>query len=304
MNSKVSKILIGLLLVTVALQASCTNAGVPPTVTPQPTATETPHPTATSTAPPTATAVPTATATAPPSPTRQPSPSADIAPTQGPPGTEIQVAAEGFPPNTTVEVGLGVKNTEYWNSQDVRTDAAGAMNTAMTIPPSAEPGEHWVAVVRVVRRGGAKAISEDFVVSQPAAKFTQVDIYLIALGDEGRTGQEIGCGDSVLPVEVEIEPTVAPLTAALEELLALGEQEYGRSGLYNALYRSDLALESVDIEAGEAIIYLSGEISLGGACDIPRVQAQIEETALQFSTVDQVSVFVNGDALEQVLSSQ
>jgi hypothetical protein len=43
---------------------------------------------------------------------------------------------------------------------------------------------------------------------------------------------------------------------------------------------------------------------LGGVCDSPRVQAQIEQTALQFSTVSEVEVFVNDTPLEEVLSQQ
>jgi hypothetical protein len=41
---------------------------------------------------------------------------------------------------------------------------------------------------------------------------------------------------------------------------------------------------------------------LGGVCDSPRVQAQLEEIALQFSTVNSVAVFINGEPLDQVLS--
>jgi len=129
-----------------------------------------------------------------------------------------------------------------------------------------------------------------------------VQIFLIALEDNGQSGTKIGCDDSVIPVQVAIAPTQGVLRAALEELLSLKESYYGQSGLYNALYQSDLKLDSVSIEQGEAIIRLSGTLMLGGVCDNPRVEAQLEETALQFSTVSQVSVFVNGRPLEEVLS--
>lgn len=43
---------------------------------------------------------------------------------------------------------------------------------------------------------------------------------------------------------------------------------------------------------------------LGGVCDAPRLEAQIEQTALQFSTVNEVAVFVNDKPLEEVLSSK
>lgn len=129
-----------------------------------------------------------------------------------------------------------------------------------------------------------------------------VQIFLIAIGDNGQTGMPIGCDDSVIGVEVQAAPSQEVLRSALEELLSVNEQYYGQSGLYNALYQSDLVLGSVSIEQGEASIHLSGSLVLGGVCDNPRVEAQLEETALQFPAVSQVSIFVNGQPLEEVLS--
>jgi hypothetical protein len=99
-----------------------------------------------------------------------------------------------------------------------------------------------------------------------------------------------------------VAPTRAPLTAAIRALLALDERTYGQSGLYNALYQSDLQLEGVDLNNGQATIRLTGEVQVGGVCDHPRVEAQLEQTALQFSTVDRVEVMVNGTPLDEVLS--
>jgi hypothetical protein len=90
----------------------------------------------------------------------------------------------------------------------------------------------------------------------------------------------------------------------LEKLFAAKQQLYGESGYYNALYQSDLQVAKVTIEQGKAIIHLTGTIMLGGACDAPRVEAQIEQTALQFSTVSEVAVFVNDAPLEEVLSTK
>ena len=118
------------------------------------------------------------------------------------------------------------------------------------------------------------------------------------------SGQLVGCGDSVIPVQVETTPTKEVLRASLEKLLALKEQYYGESGLYNALYQSDLQLESITLENGKAEIYLTGTMMLGGVCDNPRVEAQLEATVLQFSTVQEVSIFINGKPLEEALSLQ
>jgi Sporulation and spore germination len=138
----------------------------------------------------------------------------------------------------------------------------------------------------------------------PTATQQNVKIFLIALEDNGQSGTLVGCGDSAIPVTVTIPPTQGVLRAALEKLLSAKQQFYGESGYYNALYQSDLQVASVTIEQGKAIIHLTGSIMLGGVCDAPRVEAQIEQTALQFSTVDDVAVFINDLPLEEVLSTK
>ncbi len=130
----------------------------------------------------------------------------------------------------------------------------------------------------------------------------RVQIVLIAVDDQGVSGKPIGCGDSAVPVQVEIPPTQGVLKAALQALLSLKVQYYGESGLYNALYKSDLQVESVTIEDGKATIQLTGTLQLGGECDNPRVAAQLEETARQFSTVSEVAIFLNGKPLSEALS--
>ena len=84
----------------------------------------------------------------------------------------------------------------------------------------------------------------------------------------------------------------------------MDSEYYGQSGLYNALHNSDLRVGPIDIVNREAIIDLYGDLSLGGVCDNPRVDAQLTQTALQFSTVDAVTIRVNGTPLEELLSGQ
>ena len=129
-----------------------------------------------------------------------------------------------------------------------------------------------------------------------------VQIFLIAVGDNGQTGVQVGCGDSTIPVQVEIPPTQGVLKAALVALLSIKDQYYGQSGLYNALYQSDLQVESVNIDGGKASVYLTGTLQMGGECDVPRVHAQLEQTVLQFPTVTEAAIFINGKPLADVLS--
>lgn len=131
-----------------------------------------------------------------------------------------------------------------------------------------------------------------------------VKIYLIALNDAGKSGKAIGCDDSVVGINVTIANPQTPLTEAIKELLKEKGQYYGQTGLYNSLYQSDLTLQSAAITNGKATIHLTGQYSLGGVCDNPRFEAQLEETALQFPNVQSVEVFVNGIKLEDILSGK
>ena len=130
----------------------------------------------------------------------------------------------------------------------------------------------------------------------------QVNIFLIAMQDEGKSGPAVGCGDSAVPVVVLVPRTQGVLRAALDRLLSMKDQYFGEFGLYNALYQSNLKVDAVRIENEKATVELSGTLLQGGECDSPRIQAQLEQTALQFSTVKSVAVFINGVPIEEVLS--
>lgn len=142
-------------------------------------------------------------------------------------------------------------------------------------------------------------------VTPTSAGIDHVKIYLVAMEDNGESGEKIGCKDSIIAVDRRIAPTQAPLRAALEELLALVDQYYGESGLYNALYQSRLTVEDITIDAnGKAMIYLEGTLLSGGACDDPRIIAQLTYTARQFSTVKDAAIYVNGTLIDELLSGK
>ncbi len=236
-----------------------------------------------------------------------------ISPLTGIPGTPVEVEASGFPPNTEVVVGAGREYSEYDILERLTTDEFGQIDTQVAIPDFARPGSRWVIVVETYDYR-IRAVSDVFNVSTEDgttptlppddALFTHTNIYLIALDDGGTRGEEIGCNDSVVPVEVDIEPTIAPLTAALETLFAIDSRIYGQTGLYNALHNSDLDVDGIDIVDGHATIALTGEVVMGGVCDMPRFRAQLEETALQYHTIDSVSITINDRPLDEILSQR
>jgi hypothetical protein len=170
------------------------------------------------------------------------------------------------------------------------TAAAGVEATA-TVPASPSPTEDGATEP-------APAPTEDL----SSVPVEAVEVYLVAVGDDGQGGERIGCGDSLIPVTRQIAPTTEPLRSALEELLSIHEQFYGESGLYNALYQSDLVVESIERDGGSATIRLRGRMQLGGVCDNPRFEAQLLGTANQFEDVGEVSILINDVPLEQAIS--
>ncbi len=128
----------------------------------------------------------------------------------------------------------------------------------------------------------------------------EVDIYLVAVGDKGKKGIKIGCDDSLVAITRKIKPTVAPLKTAIEELLAI-PREYSKE-LGNYWQGNNLKLKSVSIAEGVATIHISGEgPSVAGVCDEPRITEQIDKTAMQFSSVNTVKVFVNDKPLADAI---
>jgi len=128
-----------------------------------------------------------------------------------------------------------------------------------------------------------------------------INIYLVAVGDNGKTGRKIGCEDSLIAVPRTIKKTAAPLTAAIRELLQTPQHPEGSPNLENFWKGRNLKVRSVSMVNGTATIRLSGELSLAGVCDEPRIESQIDATARQFPTVKRVKVFIGNETLSAAI---
>ena len=133
--------------------------------------------------------------------------------------------------------------------------------------------------------------------------FEMAKVFLIALDDNGRSGPLVGCGDSLVPIGVAVSRGPYVLEEAMGELFKK-IQYYGDSGLYNALYQSDLRVVGITPESGKITVRLTGTVILGGTCDAPRIKAQLEQTALQFSPDTDIAISVNDVPLDDVLSQK
>jgi len=78
---------------------------------------------------------------------------------------------------------------------------------------------------------------------------------------------------------------------ALMTLFAL--KDANRNELYNALWQSDLAVDKIQSRDGVVTeVWLKGKTQSGGACDDPRLKAQIEATISRFRP--KFKIFLNG----------
>jgi len=140
-------------------------------------------------------------------------------------------------------------------------------------------------------------------------KSSAYKIFLIALEDNGKSGKLIGCGDSVIAVDGQPgdqlnaqSGTAEKMQAAYRELLSIKTKNYGQSGLQNFLADSSLTLDSLTVKDGQATVALKGTLALAGECDNPRVESQLQETAMQFPDISQAAISINGKALKDLMS--
>lgn len=104
------------------------------------------------------------------------------------------------------------------------------------------------------------------------------------------TGEE-----EIAGVEREIPSTVATARAAIEELLKGPLPEEKESGLSTAI-NENTQLQSIEIEDGVARVDFNQRLDedVAGSARVTMIREQIEKTLLQFETVDEVIISVDG----------
>ncbi len=133
-----------------------------------------------------------------------------------------------------------------------------------------------------------------------------VTAYYVLLDDGGRNGVRFGCNDSLVGVSHESSSAGEALPAAVGALLdssgsaAVGAQET-EADLYNSLASSRLKFLSGSFDGTTVTVYLAGTLRPGGACDLPRLEAQLTQTAVAAVGAIRAEIYVNGVTLAEVL---
>ena len=127
-----------------------------------------------------------------------------------------------------------------------------------------------------------------------------VTVYYVVLDDRGSSGVRFGSNDSLVGLRRPVTGAVEPLTAAMGALLDGAEAP--SPGVYNSLSASTLQFLSGTFDGTTVTAYLSGSLRPGGVCDIPRVEAQLTQTAVSSVGAIRAEIYVNGVALTEALS--
>lgn len=127
---------------------------------------------------------------------------------------------------------------------------------------------------------------------------TTVTAYFVLLDDGGRHGVRFGCNDSLVGSPQGSAAGDDPLKTAMTTLLRPGQKA---GNLYNALGTSRLRFLSGSFDGTTVTVYLAGTLNPGGACDLPRVEAQLTQTALGAAGGVRATVYINGELLEDYL---
>jgi len=90
----------------------------------------------------------------------------DIVPLTAPPGAGVTIRGSGFPPDRTLDVGMGVPGSPFQVLVQTRSNTLGEVHAVVQVPAWAEPGRGHVFVL--VSGGGVPpAVSDLFWVAAP-----------------------------------------------------------------------------------------------------------------------------------------
>jgi len=123
--------------------------------------------------------------------------------------------------------------------------------------------------------------------------------YFVLVDDGGRHGIRFGCNDSLVGAARTVSTGDTRLQAAIGALLG-GEQQ-PKNLYYNALDSSRLKFLSGSFDGTTVTVYLAGTLNPGGTCDIPRVEAQLTQTALEAVGAVTAKIYINGETLADYL---
>lgn len=174
--------------------------------------------------------------------------------------------------------------------------------SAQAAPVPADPGR--APATSAPRQAPGRPAADPPPSPEPIGTSKGTSVYYVSIDDGGTGGVRFGCNDSLVAVPLATPLAGEPLQSSLRALLpgSPGGSAPTPDGLYNSLASSTLAFVSGYFDGATVVVNLSGTIQSGGACDIPRVEAQLTHTAVAAVGATRAEIYIDGRSLSEVLS--
>lgn len=176
--------------------------------------------------------------------------------------------------------------------------SAGSSAPPLALLPATMPGTPPTGEAAKTGRMTDKPRASPDPDSSAGPAVAPVTAYFVLVDDGGRHGVRFGCNDSLVGSVRPGGAGDARLKAAITALLDDG-QHHGNT--YNALGASRLRFLSGSFDGTTVTVYLSGTLNPGGTCDVPRIEAQLTQTALEAVGAIRADIYINGETLADYL---
>jgi hypothetical protein len=136
--------------------------------------------------------------------------------------------------------------------------------------------------------------NREFVLPVKITKSSGETIKVLAYFNNNKMDPEVSC-NKVFSVEREVPETTAVARASLDELLKGSTSEEQTAGFFTSINQG-VKIQSLIIENGTAKVDFDEQLetAVGGSCKVSAIRAQITQTLMQFSTVKNVVISING----------
>ena len=151
----------------------------------------------------------------------------------------------------------------------------------------------------------------------PSPRTQRVTLYFVTDKIDWKTNKALPCTGELASLSVTVDVNTTPLEDTIRTLLDAKDEyyqdnEHGETELRNPLHVTDLKIIGVSLD-GEGTVYVSlaGKSPFHGifsadryGCDLYYMSYQLKQTARQFSSNNNVIIYINGNAIEGSFKSK
>lgn len=235
----------------------------------------------------------------------QPPPSGQLGATApaAPPLTVPAPRPQAPPPDTSLPQSgtFGEETPNSGLTSPPGTPASPPLTSSAEPPDAAGPEATPTPSTATRSPGGPAPTAPASARPGPTATLQTVTAYFVMLDDGGSNGVRFGCNDSLVGLARTVPGNDGELPAAVRALLEAPAGVARPDDVYNALDGSDLTYLAGSFDGTTVTVYLSGTLRPGGVCDLPRVEAQLTQTAVTAAGAIRADVYVNGLPLAEAL---